>query len=72
MPSVIFWKCVCGVEWMALYSVGGTTKFTCFCRLEQKVLGTVAELHYKPKPTGSRDPDWEIAPWAIFKPSNPN
>jgi len=64
MPSILFWKCDCGIEWRALLnSDNKKSTYTCHCSRRREVPSTVVGLYYLPLGGGgSRVTDWKEAP----------
>ena len=49
MPSVLFWKCDCGIEWQAIQnSDHKLTIIACVCGRRRTVKGKAIGLYYAP------------------------
>jgi hypothetical protein len=64
MPSRLFWKCDCGIEWQALQKPEHKiTIYACICGRRRTFNGTAVGLYYAPASSGSRAVDWrEVTP----------
>jgi hypothetical protein len=59
MPSVLFWKCDCGIEWQALQgSERHITIYVCICGRRRTFNGKAAALFYAAAGKGIRAADW--------------
>jgi hypothetical protein len=61
MSTVVFQQCECGIE-LKITKMFNECKqvYTCECRRETKISGTILELHYR-KNGSEKDQDWVLA-----------
>jgi hypothetical protein len=66
MSTVVFQQCECGIE-LKITKMFNECKsvYTCECRREVKISGTILELHYR-KDGSEKDQDWvQAEPWRV-------
>jgi len=67
MSSVSYQQCDCGIELKITKMQNECTQtYTCTCRRDIKVSGTILEMHVRQAETVGRDQDWEkVEAWRI-------
>lgn len=67
MASVIFQQCDCGIEFKIMKMLNDLKQiYTCECGHENKITGTILEMHYRRSSKTGRDQDWTKAEtWRI-------
>jgi hypothetical protein len=67
MSSVSYQQCECGIELKIMKMQNECTQtYTCQCKRDIKVSGTILDMHFRQAETAGRDQDWEkVETWRI-------
>ena len=67
MSSVSYQQCDCGIELKIMKMQNECTQtYTCTCRRDIKVSGTILDMHFRSAETEGRDQDWiKVEAWRI-------